>query len=260
MVELIPKENRIVFETDQNINFKIRYDVLLICTGAEYTQSFWKNINKLDRDIYRAIYEQNVLVIGGGPTGIEAACIIAEMKQDSLNGTVGICTRNDRLLPTIQNGHETISDYLTDDLSIMVHVETEFEEEKTQYELGYECVLNCSGHSLDYTLPLLQCKSSRCRDHETGRLLVNQFGQLSNEEFLDQQVLRESSQASTTQSERSDCEAVTFENIFCFGDVCQTPTDHDKNIHVLYQYENQICNNVVQVLQSRLKRTSPSLV
>lgn len=50
MVEIIPSENKIVFENDQNINFKISFDVLLICTGADYKQSFWKKFDRLNRD------------------------------------------------------------------------------------------------------------------------------------------------------------------------------------------------------------------
>ena len=42
----------------------------------------------------------------------------------------------------------------------------------------------------------------------------------------------------------------TFHDIFAFGDVCLTPRNEAKSIVSMYQYSNQVCNNIINQLKS----------
>lgn len=101
LLQIESETNKIEFENDQSINYKISYDILVICTGASHYSELWKG-NEKDSDTKRVkiANAQSVLVVGAGITGVEIAANLAEKQVPQLV-KVGLCCRGDRLLPEI---------------------------------------------------------------------------------------------------------------------------------------------------------------
>lgn len=206
---------------------ELSYDSLIICTGGEYS-GFWRDPQAASKA--EAVSKaKSVLVVGGGFTGVEAAAHLAENRPGT---KVGICTRSDRLLGPMAGGHERASTVLSG-LGVHIHLETSFEA-GMETKMGYDHVLYCQGPSFAYTLDFMVGSLKACVDPKTHRIAVNLYGQVCNNDPASQQSYSRS-----------------FPNIFCFGDVCKTWANEEKNISSLHQYCGVISRNVLVMLENQ---------
>lgn len=91
------------------------YDVLLIATGANYSSPWRENYDTLmnyanrEAEILSISNEikknKSILIIGGGPTGVETASHIADFYKNDKEKVVGLCIRGDELLKSIPGIH-----------------------------------------------------------------------------------------------------------------------------------------------------------
>jgi NADH dehydrogenase FAD-containing subunit len=86
MTAVHPDKNQIEVVTVDNLTQVIPYDVLVLCTGAEYAAP-WKDTHTGTLDAYERerVFDDyrekiknanSILCVGGGPLGVEVACKI----------------------------------------------------------------------------------------------------------------------------------------------------------------------------------------
>jgi apoptosis-inducing factor 2 len=125
---------------------------MVICTGAKYASPWrdgdgekimsFEERNEECKTFRQKVLDANgILIIGGGPTGIEAAGYIAEKFP---NKKVGIIEMAPKLVGPIKGAHEKVMPYL-ESLGVKIHLSTPFKGEESLRELGYDLSISCWG-------------------------------------------------------------------------------------------------------------------
>lgn len=193
----------------------------------------------------------NILVVGGGPTGIETACQIKHhhaLGKTGSNKQVAICTRSKNLINAYsiaEAATKLLMPIVTDPhkgYGVEFKPETPYTEDS---DVGdkFDYIINCAGIKFEGPKKFMTGPMADCLEPRTGQIMTNKFFQVTSKHpFL-----------------KTDASShpVVYDSIFAMGDVALLPTKEVKCIASIVQYASIVYNNVNNQLCGKALKPLP---
>jgi NADH dehydrogenase FAD-containing subunit len=201
------QDNNIQVRQADNQELTMPFDVLVLCTGFSYdkpvkdsTALTLADRKKSHEEFYKRIADaKSVLVVGAGQVGVELVGELAVSYGASKEKRIGICLKGGRLLPSLPAKAGQIAETFLKSNNVEVHYNTKFTS-TTAKDLGYECVIECTGYK--FHTDFLK-KSYPSSISSKGQIFVNDLFQISG---VDPRI--------------DPLAKGLRENVFAFGDCC----------------------------------------
>ena len=171
---------------------------------------------------------KSILVVGGGPTGIEAAgCLLMRYKDSK---KIGIASSGDTLLSGLPEAAGKAAHAYFEKHGVNIHLNTKYNPSH-QLASEYDFAWNCFG--LQFYTPFLDAHFKDCKD-KRGRIFVNEHYQVTN---VNPCELPEEGKAP---------EPRTLSNIFCYGDAALTRMNEIKVVPSITFTVPILANNLIE--------------
>ena len=221
---------------------ELRFDYLTLCTGSclnfnDKIEDVYKIYSKEKRSQFFGKYREkmekakSILVVGGGPTGVEAAGALLLRFKDTKK--IGIVNSGKNLLSGLPDAAGKAAKNYLEKHGVNVYLDTKFNSSH-RLSTEYEFVWNWYG--LQFYTPFLDANFKDCKD-KRGRIFVNEYFQVTNVNPC------EAPEEGKSHDER------TLSNIFWFGDACLTRMDEVKVVPSISQTVPILANNLKESIK-----------
>lgn len=208
-------------------------------TGGTYAGDLWRDNEETFSTVESRLKQytmanlrvkeaNSVLIVGGGPTGIETA---AFMKEKHPEKRVAICTRSNNLMNAYTCAEKGTS-YL---LPVLEKLGVEFMPgvpytEDAQFAQEFDYVINCAGIRFEGPRKYMSGDLANCVEGNTGQIMCNRQCQVTDKHpFLPTDQARP---------------ITVHKNIFALGDAALLPCKEVKSIASLVQYVYLVSHNI----------------